>query len=280
MSKNRTILIAAAGILAVVTLRRGTRGRRAARRLRHQTSRRARYIGGRLRGVAYRLLRRHPSEDVSDLVLRDRIRSALGPVEQRLDIPRIHVMVQDGVAILHGAVDGDDNCAALEEAVNEIAGVEGIESYLETTLLPGDTRPSEGHETPQRSDARRRLDAAARRAGAGDLASRAVRAVLASFFERLPAGEREHVLTHLPADVQDLATPPHRVGAGTKRMRTVDDLVSTVVAADPNAASADAMRMTESVLVELRALVPEERADIAAVLPQELREFWERADNK
>jgi hypothetical protein len=36
--------------------------------------------------------------------------------------------------------------------------------------------------------------------------------------------------------------------------------------------------VTEAALAELTMLVPEERDDIAAVLPRELRELWELAD--
>jgi uncharacterized protein (DUF2267 family) len=38
-----------------------------------------------------------------------------------------------------------------------------------------------------------------------------------------------------------------------------------------------AVSITREVIGELRSLVPDEEADVAAVLPTELRELWEKA---
>jgi hypothetical protein len=99
---------------------------------------------GRLRGVCYRVLGRQPDPDVDDATLADRIRSTIGPLEKKLDLPRIHVMVEDHVALLHGDVCWPHEAAALERAVRRVSGVRAVESHLHTGLLAGDVRPSEG----------------------------------------------------------------------------------------------------------------------------------------
>jgi osmotically-inducible protein OsmY len=81
---------------------------------------------------------------VSDDVLADRIRSSIGGLEKRLDIPHIHVMVEDHVAILHGEVTADSDVRTLEHAIVRVSGVRGVESQLHVGLASGDTRPSEG----------------------------------------------------------------------------------------------------------------------------------------
>ena len=117
---------------------------RAARRLGQRLSRDVRYAVGSAPGILYRLAGRHPDPNVSDDILADRIRSSLGPLERRLDVPHVHVMVDDHVAILHGEVETDSDAARLELAVMQLIGVEGVESHLHLGLTRGDTRPSEG----------------------------------------------------------------------------------------------------------------------------------------
>jgi len=117
---------------------------RTARRIAHRLARDARYAAGCVPGLVYRLTGRHPDPNVSDDILVDRIRSSIGPVEKHLDIPHIHVMVEDHVAILHGEVTDDDDIRALEHAVMNVSGVRGVESHLHVGLVSGDTRPSEG----------------------------------------------------------------------------------------------------------------------------------------
>lgn len=267
----------AAGVLAVlgsvVLVRRsGTANR-------HQfdvLARRLRYLGGRLNGVSYRLHRRRPNHDVSDLVLADRIRSSLGPLEKRLDLPHIHVMVEDHVALLHGDVGSEADAERIEAAVAAMTGVVGVESYLHVSLTAGDSRPSAGRSVDQPSDARRRLLEAATSEGLDDrVAAAAVRAILATFAERLPNDERDHVAAHLPPDVRSMLVPPRRVRQ--RRVRTVPELIVRIIAANPEIPHQKASDVIDAVIRELRALVPEEVADIAAVLPAELREWWERA---
>jgi hypothetical protein len=136
------------GGLAVVggaiALRPGTGLHRRVRHGLEVAARRARYGAGRLQGAAYRLQGRQPDPDVSDDILADRIRSSLGTLEKRLDVPRIHVMVEDHVAILHGEVASDHDAEQLVAAVERVSGVATVRSRLHVGLVKSDTRPSEG----------------------------------------------------------------------------------------------------------------------------------------
>ncbi len=132
------VLGAAALVVGSLTVRHGTR--QGLRRV----ARRARYESGRLEGVRYRVSGRHPDPDVYSTVLADRVRSVLGPLEHRLDVPRVHVMVESHTVVLHGEVDDASQAAAIEEAVRRIPGVTGVHSHLAVGLTAGDTRPSEG----------------------------------------------------------------------------------------------------------------------------------------
>ena len=82
---------------------------------------------------------------------------------------------------------------------------------------------------------------------------------------------------HLPVDVRRLTGAPRRVGAPARRPRTVADLVVRVVALD-GVTTESAEPVIAAVLATLRALVPEEVADIAAVLPRDLARFWREAN--
>src|SRR5690606_13470179 len=103
----RRLAVPAGAAVAGALLLPRARARHALRRLARLLRRRARYVLGRLQGVRYRLSGRHPDPDVPDTVLGDRIRSTLGPLEKRLDVPRVHVMVEDHVALLHGEVGAE-----------------------------------------------------------------------------------------------------------------------------------------------------------------------------
>lgn len=83
----------------------------------------------RARGMAYRLLRRHPDPNVPDDVLADRIRSSVGPMEKALKIPRVNITVEHGVAILHGVASSAD-AEKLEKAVRRVSGVKDVTSHL------------------------------------------------------------------------------------------------------------------------------------------------------
>lgn len=268
----------AAGGLAlaggVVLLRPGTH---ANKRVHHQldsSGRRLRHLAGRLHGASYRLRGRHPDPDVVDNVLADRVRSSLGGLEKRLDLPHIHVMVEGHVALLHGEVSSDADADQLEQAVAAVTGVMGVESYLHVGLVSGDTRPSGGRGVHPPSGALQRLLDAAVGAGVDPgSALPVVRGVLATFADRLPAGERDHVAVHLPADVRSLFTPPRRAHRHPSP-RTVRELVAGIAAATSGLPHDTAQQATAAVIETLRALVPEEAPDVAAVLPKELRTLW------
>jgi uncharacterized protein (DUF2267 family) len=277
MKKALVRLGATAGVVVVVLWMLGKDGRS---RLRAAGGRRARYVRGRWQGVRYRLAGGQPDPWADDDVLADRVRSQLGPLEKQLDVPHVHVLVHDGVAMLHGEVPSWQAADRIVSSVLRMSGIEAVESYLHIGLGPGDTRPSEGHLHPGESHALHALAEAAVRGGAPrDQAFTSVRAVLSAFADRIPTPERDHVLAHLPADVRPLATPPRRAGK-PPRVRTVPQLVADVTVQAPGRrtpAPGHETLITESVLAALRGLVPEEAEDIAAVLPADLRAFWNAA---
>lgn len=250
---------------------------RAARRLAERLAKDVRYAVASAPGILYRLSGRRPDPDVTDDVLADRIRSAIGPLEKKLDIPHVHVMVEDHVAVIHGDVPDDWTACALDAAILRVSGVEGVVSHLHAGLINGDTRPSQGAAVPAPpSDALRQLLDAARTAGAGSDARAAVHAVLCGFSDRIPEDERVQMFAHLPADARALAGPAHRHGTPPPRLKTLPQLVAAVVA-EGGIDAARAEAITRSVVAKLHELVPEEAADVAAVLPSELRELWESA---
>lgn len=265
--------LALAGVVAL--FRPGTRANKLVRRELGETVRRVRYLGGRLQGASYRLRGQHPDPHVIDNVLADRIRSSLGPVEKRLDLPHIHVMVEDHVALLHGEVSSSEDVDELERAVMAVSGVTGVESYLHVGLTSGDTRPSAGRSVHPPSAALRRLLDTAIGAGVDPgSAQRVVRGILATFADRLPVGERDHVATHLPVDVRPMFSPPRRARR-TAPPRTVHELVAGLAATTGELPRDKAQRVTTAVIEVLRELVPEEAGDVGAVLPPELRALWQ-----
>ena len=275
----RTLAVGAGVGVAIAVFGRDTPPGKALRRGVDVVGRKARYAAGRMDGLRYRLAGGEPDPSVADDVLADRIRSGLGPLEKRLDVPHIHVMVDGHVALLHGEVPSEADRSRIEWAVLATPGVHGIQSYLHVGLLRGSTRPSEGRaQTLQLpSDAMHELVAAARDAGAADDDARStVRAVLATFAERIPEEERNQLLAHLPADVRELAAAPRREGEAVTQPRTVAELVS-VITSRGELSPERAQAITESVLAHLRRLVPEEVTDVAAVLPEELRQLWTAA---
>ena len=237
---------------------------RAAGRLAQRLTRDVRYATSRAPGILYRLAARRPDPDVSDDLLADRIRSSLGPLEKRLDVPRVHIMVEDHVAIVHGEVPNQRDASTIEHAIMRISGVDGVESHLHAGLSAGMTRPSEGATAPRPpSEALRTLLDAAHEAGATTDGRAAVHAVLCAFTDRVPEGERAHLMAHLPADVRDLAGPVQRHGARTARLKTVPQLVAAV-SAEGGISPQQADEITRAVVAALRRLVPEERRDVAA----------------
>ena len=142
----RTYVLAAGAVGAVAVLASFGGRSRAARRRRHRMVGRVHHLRGRMQGLWYRLRRRHPDEHVDDLVLADRIRSCLGPLEHALDQPRVHVSVYRHVATLHGDVATAYAAERLESEVRSVAGVLDVQSHLHVGLLAGDGCPSDALE--------------------------------------------------------------------------------------------------------------------------------------
>ena len=233
-------------------------------------------FGGRLRGFAYLWTGRAPDPDASDDIVADRVRSAIGPLEKHLDVPRVHVTVFDHVATLYGAVPSAREASAIEAAVSRVSGVRGVQSFLHIGLTQASTRPSESRLTHSPSPALVRAVAAVRATGIPEgFEHEAVRVVLSSIVERIPHGEREQLLCHLPPDVRLLAEPPRRSGVST-RIRTVDSLARTITSKS-GLGTAKAEAALAAVMAVLKDLVPEESHDVAATLPAELRKFWDAA---
>lgn len=269
---TRTVGVAAGLIGAVTAAAPDSRLGRASRRIGSRLARDLRYLAASTPGIVYRLSGRAPDPDVSDDILVDRIRSTIGPLEHRLDIPRPLVMVEDHVAILHGEIPDEKSAHALEHAVLHVSGVRGVESHLHPGLVGGDTRPSEGRLDRPRSEALQALVAAARDAGARRPES-AVHSVLCAFVDRIPEAERAQLIGHLPADARRFAGPPRHVGESSPRPRTLSQLLARVTAmggVEPEHAEV----ITRAVIATLRGIVPEEDRDITAVLPDELKALW------
>ena len=170
--RTATVIDRAADVAEVVVRRLGDagggRGRAVARRLAHDTRRNVAYARGRLQGVRYAAAGRHPDENVPDDVLADRVRTALGPVLHRLDLPKVHVTVEHHVVLLHGEVDGLRDVRVIARAVAAVPGVAGVRSALHVGLLPGTTRPSRGRGTEVSPTFRRLLDGRGGAAPAAD----------------------------------------------------------------------------------------------------------------
>lgn len=204
-----------------------------------------------------------------DEELADRIRSELGAVEHELDIPRIHVVVVRGVAVLHGEVPSDAAQAVLGRRVREVRGVRHVVSRLHVGLIAGDTRPSAGDELPSRAAVR--LTIAARGAAAGEVtAELAARAVLRSFAALLPPPARRRIASHLSHDVvawlQDLPV-------ASPSIETVDELYADVLA-DGVIPAAHAPWVVGAVLRELASLLPDDAPDLVSELPTAIGHLW------
>ncbi|MDA8313380.1 MAG: DUF2267 domain-containing protein [Actinomycetota bacterium] len=272
-------VVAAAGA-AGVALRPGTRGWRKMRRGLARAGSRLRYAEGRAKGACYRLRGLEPDPAVIDNVLADRIRSSLGQIEHELDLPRVHVMVEHHVALLHGEVGSSSDAEKIEHAVAAVPGVAGVESYLHVGLGPWDTRPSASRAAHRPSAAYKSLLDAAEKNGVSPAAAPlVVRGVLATFADRLPVSQREHLSSHLPADVRPLFTPPRRIHDAPP-VRSVRDLVGRIAATTSEVPLERARDVTADVVHALRDLVPGDVRGIAAVLPQELKELWESETRK
>lgn len=235
---------------------------------------RVRDLGGRLQGLGYRMQGRRPDPNVDDETLAQRVRSELGPVLHRLDLPRVTVDVEEGVATVTGVVASETDSAIIERAVLDVSGVRIVAPRLTLGLSPSDTRPSAGRANPAPSAALRELLGAVRALDTGD--DEAVAAltgvVLNEFLAIIPEGERRHIEGHLPVDVRDLCSTATAAPPG-RRLRDAGGLFAAVGGATGRS-PATAEAATRAVLASLRLLVPEETADVGAVLPGGLKDLW------
>lgn len=265
----KTLVVAGGTLL----LRPGTRANRIVRHQLDVAGRRLRYASGCIQGATYKLSGRTPDPDVIDTVLADRVRSSLGPLQKRLDLPHVHVQAQNHVVLLHGEVSSQAEANEIERAVAAVPGVIAVESCLHIGLGAGATRPSEGRSVHHSSPARQSLLDAAIAAGAPrEGALFVVRQTLAALADRIPAGERAHVAAHLTSDVAPLFAPPRR---SDTTPRTAPEFLAQVAAGPVTLPAEQAAPIVGAVIDAFRALVPEETADVAAVLPPDLRDLWQ-----
>jgi uncharacterized protein (DUF2267 family) len=267
----RKLYIGTAGLTMCVALLLGVtaRGRRRTRRMARRAVRKARYLAGHAQGIRYRLVHGGPPEDVTDAVLVQRIRSKLGPLERRLDVPHLHVSSDDRNVSLSGVAATADDAQLLEDTVRAVSGVRELTSHVRVGFGPGDTRPSQGRDAAH-SEMRKELQAAAHELGLG-VNEEAAGTVLGVFLDRLPKGERDHVLTHLPADVRALTRSVAPRGAA----RIADEAaLRDAVTSSGAVPEEQADKLIRAVLAVLRRRVPEEITDIEAVLPTGLKPLW------
>lgn len=278
MSRARIVRGGAVGLLFLgvgLTIIEALDVRRISRRLAREVSRWARYQSGLLKGFRYRFSGHSPDPTVDDGVLADRVRSVLGPLEHRLDVPRVHVQVQGHEVLLHGAVTSTKQLEAIIRAVREVPGVQQVQPHVHIGLARGDSRPSEGAAHRPPSEALASVLSAAHGAGVPLGSERAAaRSVLSTFADVLPEGERRHVLGHLPADLRALAEPARPRWKRHRHLRRVTDFTN---AALPLYEPDKRVEIVESVLGAVRDLVPEEVTGVGAVLPRDLSELWKTA---
>ncbi|MFI5054703.1 MAG: BON domain-containing protein, partial [Acidimicrobiia bacterium] len=122
MRRFRTRTLAVGAVLGGAVLLGTEPGRRALRRAVDRAERRGRYLRGVGQGTAYRIRGRRPDPDVSDDILTQRVRSALGGLEKRHDLPHVHVMVEDGLVLLHGELPTAEDVREIELRVLEVSG--------------------------------------------------------------------------------------------------------------------------------------------------------------
>lgn len=263
-----TMIDRAAGVAETAARRLGDagggRGRALARRLGRQGRRTAAYATGRWRGVRYAAAGRQPDPDVPDDVLADRVRTDLGPVLHRLDLPRVHVTVEHHTVTLHGDAGSLSDIRAIARAVAAVPGVQGVRSALHVGLLPGNSRPSWGRSAAPSTALRRLLDAADRGGVAADGRTAAVSAVLMALRSTLPQEDWRELRAHLPADVRSL------VGLRHVQPRTAGQDLVTAVAAVTGLSGPVAARTVRAVTAELVGLAPHSGTALRRAVPSDL----------
>ncbi len=208
--------------------------------------------------------------------LADRVRTALGPLVQALDLPRIHVMAEGAMVLLHGDVGSISDAECIEDRVALIPGVERVESHLHIGLLPGDSLPSDGHRE-QRSEMLTSLLAAAESIGiSGSPGLAAASGTLNAVLAQIPANERAQLVGHFPSDVRGLVKTRRSIGESAKHWGT--ELALDVAAAWRGGISvADAEVLVPAIIGVVRRFVPEEDSDVEATLKSRIRDLWDIA---
>ena len=207
--------------------------------------------------------------------LADRVRSELGPLVKELDLPRIHVMAEQSVVLLHGDVGSVEQAERIEDAVARLPGVSVVESHLHVGLLPGDSRPSEGQAHAPRSEMLTALLATAESIGiTGDPAVAAIRGTLNAVMNQITPDERVQLVGHFPKDVRTFANARRLIGENAKHWKT--ELALDAAAALRGGITVDdAEVLVPAVIGVVRRFVPEEDADVEATLHRRIRELWD-----
>jgi Uncharacterized conserved protein (DUF2267)/BON domain len=207
--------------------------------------------------------------------LADRVRTSLGPLLHALDLPRVHVMAEGSVVLLHGDVSSVTDAECIEDRVARIPGVSTVESHLHVGLLPGDSRPSAGHDGAPQSAMLIALLATAEAIGiTGSPARAAVRGTLNAVLSQIPPGERVQLVEHFPNDVRALVNARRVIGETERHWRT--ELALDVAAAWRGGITVDdAQVLVPAVIGVVRRFVPEEDADVEATLKRRIKDLWD-----
>lgn len=204
--------------------------------------------------------------------LADVVRTTLGPLMKRLDLPRIHVMAEGRRVLLHGDVAREADALAIERAVEKLPDVEVVESHLHVGLVPGDTRPSEGTHAP--SAMMTALLQAADSVGIQGAPGRAAAwGALSAILEQVPAPERQHVFSHLPADVCAFVRPRRHFGDEQLHWQTELQL-DAATALRGGISLEESAKLVPLIIRVLKKFVPEEAQDIQATLHTQLKQLW------
>src|SRR5450759_4404499 len=116
-------------------------GRRRLAAVGHRVGGRLRWVSDRCGGIIHSVtFTGH--QPVDDATLADRIRSSLGRLEHDLDTPRVHVTVEEGVAILHGEVPDDAVAGRQVLRTGRVPGVLAVRSQLSAGPIRPAARPS------------------------------------------------------------------------------------------------------------------------------------------
>lgn len=212
-----------------------------------------------------------PPEDVGDDVVEARVRTALGRTTRRLRIPHVHVTVYEHVAYLHGIAH---SMAEERDIVHQVRGVSGVRR-----VRPRFSIEPDGHAAPPAAIAtsaalRHLRDSLGAEWLSDDEEDALLRGTLSCFLGLVPESTRMHIASHLPADVRDgvLAQIPEL----SHRQRHDIDELATLIADRSGVTHAVAARALADVCAALSDIIPEERDDVTAVLPQPVRPLWLR----